>query len=388
MPNTSGGGGSSGAASLPNSVRSSTSSHAIVEERNTSINHTGTIDDNNDGTTKRKTKDLMCIRHGVSLANEFMSMPDNKWGSSSFRDDPKLIDAPLSENGVQITKTKLPNQLLHQDDLRSFLVGTTTTTTTKDPSGISTANDGGEERSATESEYGGVELVLVSPLTRCLQTYMYGVEPVLSKLLGGQDRGVVGDNDNDDNNSKGNNNINGSDSDSDNPPSRSSLPIPVMALPLLRERVYTASDTGRPISVLEKEFPSIDFSECHKSQSDDQGSNTDTNDDDDDDGWWYTGTKASQTAGPLRDSKSNTDHHIIEEGYEEWRPHGDGQWYAVPGEPEAVFDRRMEELKEWLFRRKETKILLVAHWGVLRYLGDGVQWKNSEAKIIQLLPRS
>jgi hypothetical protein len=401
MPNTSGSG--SGAVSLSDSVRSSTSSNIIVEETSTSRNHTVTIGDNNGRETKRKTKDLLCIRHGVSLANEFMSLPDNKWGSPSFRDDPKLIDAPLSENGVQITKTEVPRQLLHQDDLRSFLVGTTIT---KDSNVISTANDGGEGHGNTESEYSGVELVLISPLTRCLQTYMYGVEPVLWELLVEQDRDVInhyysGDDDDHDNNNNNNNNNNRNNSNDnnrnnsndnnnnnnnnhDNPLSRSNLPIPVLALPLLRERVYLASDTGRPISVLEKEFPSIDFSECHKSHNDE-----------DDDRWWYTGTKTSQTAGPLgdsiiweSDSKSNTEHHIIEEGYEEWRPHGEGQWYAVPGEPNAVFDRRMEELKEWLSRRKETKILLVAHWGVLRYLGDGVEWKNSEAKIIQLLPRS
>lgn len=52
---------------------------------------------------------------------------------------------------------------------------------------------------------------------------------------------------------------------------------------------------------------------------------------------------------------------------EEWRPHGDGQYYAVPGEPEASFERRMVEADEWISMRREKNILVVAHWGVLRH---------------------
>ena len=300
----------------------------------------------------RKSKDLLCIRHGVSLANEFIG---NRWGNPSFRDDPNLIDAALSEAGIQLTKTELAEQLLCQDDLRSFVIGTTS------------EDDGG----------GGVELVLVSPLTRCLQTYIYGVEPALSELFTKQDdKGInfstAGDSDCRDGNHK-----------SDYNSLRSKLPIPVLALPLLRERVYTASDTGRPVSVLEKEFPSINFSECHKLRKERQGLNGVVDDVDDvDDIWWYTGKET------FFDENGTKQYRSIDNEYEEWRPHGEGQWYAVPGEPKPVFDRRMEELKDWLFKRKETKILLVAHWGVLRHLSDGIKWKNSEAKIIQLLPSS
>ena len=208
----------------------------------------------------RQEKDLLCIRHGVSLANEFIG---NSWGSPSFRDDPKLVDSPLSKNGIQLTKTELPAQLLQQEKFRSFLTGSKNQTRNKNN--------------------GGVELVLISPLTRCLQTYIYGVEPVLRELFKEQSGSVLDNNDSE--------NVD----DSQN----RDLPIPVLAHPLLRERVYTVSDTGRPLSVLEKEFPSIDFSECHKSHENKQ---VDDGDHNDNDVWWYTGLDGNGT---------------IEKGYEE-----------------------------------------------------------------------
>ncbi len=314
------------------------------EESNIFEYDMASIQENNHA-SERKPKELLCVRHGVSLANEFIG---NRWGSPSFRDDPNLIDAPLSETGIQNGRTKLAEQLLHQDDLRSFLVGNANKTT----SGSDIKGD---------AEDGGVELVLISPLTRCLQTYVYGVEPVLSELLKKQDSVGIDD-------------FNDGDAiyTNHNSLSRSKLPIPVLALPLLRERVYTVSDTGRPTLVLEKEFPSIDFSECHKSRNERQGSNGGG----DDDIWWYT--------GKIRGNGSET----TDDEYEEWRPHGQGQWYAVPGEPKVLFERRIEELKEWLFQRKENKILIVAHWELLRSLSGGTKWKNSEAKIIRLLPNS
>ena len=316
----------------------------VREESNTVEQDIAFVQENNH-VSERKPKELLCVRHGISLANEFIG---NRWGSPSFHDDPNLIDAPLSETGIQNARTKLAEQLLHQDDLRSFLVGNANKTTNW--SDISSyAYDG------------GVELVLISPLTRCLQTYAYGVEPALSELLTKKD-------------SEGSDDFNdgGAIGTNDNRLSRSKLPIPVLALPLLRERVYTISDTGRSTSVLEKEFPSIDFFECHKSRNERQGSNGGG----DDDIWWYT--------GEIRGNGSET----TDDEYKEWRPHGQGQWYAVPGEPKVVFERRIEELKEWLFQRKETKIMIVAHWELLRSLSGGTKWKNSEAKIIRLLPNS
>jgi broad specificity phosphatase PhoE len=321
------------------SIRSPTLSNLVSGELIASRYYTAKTDDNY-GKAEGTTKELLCVRHGVSISNEFMSRPENKWGSPTFRDDPKLFDAPLSQNGEDLTKDSLPHQLLHQEDLRAFLTGIS--------------------RHYDEPNDGGVELVLVSPLTRCLQTYVYGVEPALLDLLTDHDEDGIRSQNIDRDPAQKKTSITSND---DNLPG-TKLPIPVLALPLLRERVYTVSETGRPISALEKEFPSVNFSECH-----------------DEDNWWYTGPDPIPTATPVVGNRTDSNSYR-----DEWRPHGRGQWYAVPGEPQAVFDRRMEQLKEWLFNRNETKILLVTHWGVLHYLSGGTGWKNSEAKILQLRP--
>jgi broad specificity phosphatase PhoE len=231
-----------------------------------------------------------------------MSQPGNEWGDTTFKDDPRLVDARLSETGITRTKQDLRDQLLHQQDLQSML------------------HDGK-----------GIELILISPLTRCLETYTYGVEPVLKECF-----------------------------DDDNFYDR----IPVLATPLLRERVYTASDTGRPSSILEKEFPNINFEECKKKRQQYEDEQEGEEKESDDHKWWYHGNSDGRQE-------------------EEWRPYGEGQWYAVPGEPECVFDERIKLLDEWLSRRKETNILMVTHWGVLRHLTSGTEWKNAEAKLLE-----
>jgi hypothetical protein len=92
-------------------------------------------------------KTLLCIRHGTSKANECMSEPGNEWGDSTFYDDIALIDSPLSERGIHQVQTALPRQFHDNPKLLNLL----------------------QE----------AQLVVISPLTRCLQTYLYGVEPVL-----------------------------------------------------------------------------------------------------------------------------------------------------------------------------------------------------------------
>ena len=69
-------------------------------------------------------------------------------------------------------------------------------------------------------EEDAVDLVVVSPLRRALQTYDLGLRPHL------QDRN-----------------------------------IPVVALPHAAERLYLISDVGSPVQELEKEFPYVNFDE-------------------------------------------------------------------------------------------------------------------------------
>jgi broad specificity phosphatase PhoE len=252
-------------------------------------------------------KHLLCVRHGISIANERMNLPGNQWGDPNFRDD-GLSDSPLSEAGKQRTQTFLKEQLLVAS------------------SGCCGGEDGGGDSSSSSSSCSRllllaqtlqrVELVAVSPLTRCLETVQYGVLPCLPRT------------------------------------------VPILAVPLLRERVYTTSDTGRPASHLAAAFPAVDFSALPQ----------------DDSPWWYHVAAATDGEGECGDDE--------EENGTEWRPHGEHQWYGVPGEPEDVFEERMKALDDWIANRPERTLLLVTHWGVLRHLTDGTQFENAEAKVL------
>lgn len=238
------------------------------------------VDANNKHEKKNANKRLICIRHARSEGNEFLAKPGNQWGDPTFCDDATLIDAKLSATGHEQIKERLVPEL--------------------------------------ERVYGrilkDIDLILLSPLTRTLETFEYGVLPALQKVR----------------------------------PQHQGMP-PIVAHPLCTERVYTASDTGRNAEELVMQFPFCDFSMLKQS----------------DPRWWYTEDK-------------NPPGYT----YREWRPHKEGQWYAVPGEPMEVFTLRMEELKSWIRARPEQTIMLVAHWGVIRYL-TGSETKNCEVKLVK-----
>jgi protein phosphatase-4 regulatory subunit 3 len=227
---------------------------------------------------------LYGMRHAHSLANELMDKPQNKWGAPTFRDDPSLKDADLSTTGIGQVQA---------------LAGLLATTEEKD-------ENKDEDTRTIRDMMDHVDLVVVSPLTRCLQTWEKGCREAF----------VHGRR------------------------SATSMP-PVVAHPLATERIYTSSDTGRSIKELQKQFPDVDFSECW-SYANTEGEN-----------WWYHG-------GP--DDKNTTPPEP------EWRPHGEGQLYAVPGEPEHIFEERIQQLQKWLLDRPAKSILLIAHWGVLQCL--------------------
>ena len=168
-----------------------------------------------------------------------------------------------------------------------------------------------------------VDLVVVSPLTRTQETFQYGVLPALDKIYANDGKATT------------------------------NMP-PILALPLSTERVYTASDTGRCVTQLSQQFPYVDWSLM-------QASDTKEKD------WWY--------------SHANLDDEAVAK-YEEWRPHKEGQWYAVPGEPESHFMARMKCLEEWIAAREEQTIMLVGHWGVIRYLTGGYSAENCEVTVL------
>lgn len=203
------------------------------------------------------------IRHGRSLGNDMMDKPGNRWGDANFQDDATLIDSPLNDLGKNQAKSM-----------------------------------------SIEDQLKDAELVVVSPLTRTLETFQYGVLP---KLPDG---------------------------------------VPIIAQPLSAERVYTTSDTGRVAAELKTQFPSVDFSLMGE-----------------EDKWWF---------------------HTDNPG-EEWRPHKEGQFYGVPGEPKDVFEDRMVKYQQWLATRPESNIVMVSHWAILRYF-TGDQFENCEARIVQWNP--
>ena len=218
--------------------------------------------DSQSNDSRRETKIIYGIRHGRSESNEYMMLEGSRWDDPTFTDDMKFRDSPLSETGRKQVKA------LHQKLI----------------------DEGGDWLSE-------VELVIVSPLTRCLQTFEYGCRQALEHHF------------------------------------EPSPPPKILALTLASERVFSAGEIGRSSKTLETEFPEIDWSMLKDIEHDEA--------------WWWT----------LGD----------EEEYTEWRPHGQQQHYVCPGEPEAIFEARMDALKEWIHNRPEKTILLIAHWGVLNH---------------------
>jgi broad specificity phosphatase PhoE len=119
--------------------------------------------------------------------------------------------------------------------------------------------------------------------------------------------------------------------------------MPIVALPEASERLYLISDVGRPVFEL-NQSERVDFGTVPHDE------------------WWYK------------------PHH--KKSYVEWRPSGQGQRYAVPGEPQHAFDERMTRLWEWIDKRPEQKIALVSHWGVIDWFCDfdfdNCQWRELE----------
>jgi broad specificity phosphatase PhoE len=262
------------------------SSH--VPNNNAAASKATAADNNKAGTQQHY---LLGIRHAVSTANEFMDQPGRRWGDASFLDDTAYRDAPLSVTGVRQVaalreKLRLTNE--QEPSLSLLRLANTTSSSTS----IAAAADW---------------LVVVSPLTRCLQT-LAGLQEVLPATA------------------------------------------TTIVLPLCRERVYTSSDTGRSFQTLQHEF--LPYSSSSSSNHSRRRS-WDWSAVDPEEVWWYN-----------TDNDNNDS-----EQHEEWRPCDAGQYYAVPGEPAAVFEERMQALQTWLQARPEECILLVTHWGVLRHLG-------------------
>jgi broad specificity phosphatase PhoE len=160
-----------------------------------------------------------------------------------------------------------------------------------------------------------IQLVVVSPMTRCLETLFHS--SWLSVL---------------------------------------ETTTPAIVLPLATERVYSVSEIGRTKAELQQAFPTehLDWSNLPEH-----------------DPWWYTGT-TTMTPTTNHNDEHNKYAATTPNDDDEWRPHDHGQVYAVPGEPMAHFEERMNALRNWLVtQRPEQCILLITHWGVIDHLSGG-----------------
>lgn len=172
-----------------------------------------------------------------------------------------------------------------------------------------------------------LDLIVVSPLTRAIQTFELGIQPVL-----------------------------------EDPP-----PL-ILALPLASERVYLISDVGRPREALRMDYGSdIDFETGFRRRGED------------DDKWmmmeeWWFGLddQRKHAAEPTG---------ITSETYKEWRPGSQNQKYACPGEPKEVFEQRMRRLYEWLQERPESTICVVCHCGVIAWFMNR-DFENCEVQVV------
>ncbi|GIL70739.1 hypothetical protein Vretifemale_1454 [Volvox reticuliferus] len=137
------------------------------------------------------------------------------------------------------------------------------------------------------------EAVLVSPLTRCLQTATATCQLLLAQHQ-----------------------------------------VPMVAEPLLRERLTLSSEVGRFPSELRVDFPGIRFPANMPNI------------------WWYTAT-------PDADPR-----HITRE-------------------PQGVYEERLAALRQLLAGRPERCLLLVTHWGILQAL-TGADLQPGEMRTVEV----
>jgi broad specificity phosphatase PhoE len=292
--------------------------------------------DNIDPCRILEEKKLLLIRHGCSYMNEHIGGAGGiAFGGPNFTDifDPQdceqyYRDSPLSPKGHEQAK-----------ELHSVIATMMLLSSPRQQQQQHTTNDNDEHQHQQHSSIlQELELVVVSPLTRALETMQLSLLPHLqvgeSSLLAASNN------------------------------------IPVIALPLASERLYLVSDVGRPVSQLEKKYGHVVDFESGMPLGLAK-----------DDPWWWQALQV-----PAADDL------LLEQNYKEWRPVGQGQSYSCAGEPFEAFHERMLQLCQWLLQRPETNIAIVGHFGVFEWLlkeEDGpneeeVKFGNCEMRSVSL----
>ena len=275
-------------------------------------------------------KQIVFIRHGQTHMNELIGGQGIKFGQPNFTDvfdDPddqkKYHDSPLSDAGIEqarILTSKLRD--LRESKPHAF-----------DALGLSHFNHSQRNKNNHFNFLDELDLVVVSPLTRALQTLEISLY-----------EHVVGRNDN-------------------------RPDVPILAVAGAAERLYLVSDLGRPRSELRQRYPFVDFDTAFyiNSTDDAKRSGEELN---------YVFDKAECNEiwhySPTKD---------VEDNYTEWRPNGEGQLYACLGEPSEFFDRRMSDFYYWLESREEKCIAIVCHAGVIDWMTSGHHYSNCELRV-------
>ena len=281
--------------------------------------------DQNEKTSDHK-KQVVLIRHGCTYMNEYLSNPGCQWGDADFTDifpsaaqeenevdekKRKYRDSPLSPRGVRQAQN-LSNQLLNK-------------------------------RAQYQNVMNEIDLIVVSPLTRALQTTELGLKPYFDSIDPNREQGS---------------NV------------ASNFIPPIIALPYAAERLYLISDVGMSTSKLKARFPYVDFESEFQTKEEKEKwwfSLLESNDDNDSDQYYEL---KDIVIGTKQKSK-----------YEEWRPRDERQKYAHPGEPDDYFYKRMSNLVNWINSREEKTIAIVCHWGVIDCL-IGEDFENCEMRVV------
>ncbi len=269
--------------------------------------------DKNSKMTNTSSKRIIFIRHGKTYMNELIGGGGITFGQPDFtdifqdaEDQKKYQDSPLSEVGIQQARSL--NSKLR--DLKEKKPG---------------ASDalGPSDSSRSTDFLDDLDLVVVSPLTRALQTLELSLYEHIV--------------------------------DSD---------VPILAVASAAERLYLVSDLGKPRSELRPNYPFVDFDSAFSSDNGSKSSSEcSSNEEDHLDVWHFSPTKQ------------------LKDEYVEWRPHGQGQLYACLGEPSEQFDRRMSNFYYWLESREENCIAIVCHAGVIEWMTSGQQYANCELRV-------
>ena len=225
-------------------------------------------------------KRVVFIRHGCTHMNEYLST--SAFGSPGFTDvfpeqhTAKYRDSPLSPRGIRQAQTLAS----HLDDLAKGR-----------PEVHETLSLPHEHRNFLNE----LDLVVVSPLTRAIQTLEISLIPHIQF---------------------------DSDSGETNEFKRDAISkVPIIALPHAAERLYLISDVGKTRQELHDQYGHfIDFEQGFEEHGDE---------------WWFALDSKADNSTPSG---------IRPENYVEWRPNSLRQRYACPGEPDEFFEARMTRL--------------------------------------------